>query len=158
MSNGISSCLRKEDGDEIQRLFEQMSSGIDSKKLKEINQSETLQKVKNLVRISIVKKSKKTGNLWINLYQEMVDILKSFIKSERTGNWKLHLKTTVKMLPYFESAGHNNLSIYETFMPGFHVIRRTDKFWGGLSTDLVFEQKLMRSMKASGKSITNFNF
>jgi hypothetical protein len=74
MSNGISSCLRKEDGDEIQRLFEQMSSGIDSKKLKEINQSETLQKVKNLVRISIVKKSKKTGNLWINLYQEMVDL------------------------------------------------------------------------------------
>jgi len=61
MSNGISSCLRKEDGDEIQRLFEQMSSGIDSKKLKEINQSETLQKVKNLVRISIVKKSKKQG-------------------------------------------------------------------------------------------------
>ncbi|EFX73412.1 hypothetical protein DAPPUDRAFT_325339 [Daphnia pulex] len=71
-ADDISSCLRKEDSDEIQRLFEQMSSEQD------------------------------------------------------------------------------NPEVYEKFMPGFHVIRRTDKFWGGLSTDLVIEQKLMRSMKASG--------
>ena len=154
-----------------------MSSGIDSEKLKEINQSATLKKVKNLVRINILNKSKtKTGNLWINLYQEMVAILKTFIKSERTGNWKLNLKTVVQMLPYFASAGHNNYlksaylytqkmytleqdnpGVYQKFMSGNHVVRRKNTFWAGLSTDLVIEQELMRSMKASCKSISLFN-
>ena len=33
---------------------------------------------------------------------------------------------------------------------GFHVIRRSDRFWAGLSSDLVIEQVLMRSVKSSG--------
>lgn len=38
-ADGTPRFLRKEDADEIQRLFEKMSSDIDSEKLKEINQS-----------------------------------------------------------------------------------------------------------------------
>ena len=30
------------------------------------------------------------------------------------------------------------------------LARRSDRFWGGLSTDLVIEQVLMRSLKTSG--------
>lgn len=41
-------------------------------------------------------------------------------------------------------------SVYEAFVAGKHVIRRKDRFWAGLSTDLVIEQCLMRSLKAIG--------
>ncbi|KAG0726174.1 hypothetical protein GWK47_037121 [Chionoecetes opilio] len=40
--------------------------------------------------------------------------------------------------------------VYQKFSEGFHVIRRSDRYWAGLSTDLVIEQVLMRSMKTSG--------
>ena len=33
---------------------------------------------------------------------------------------------------------------------GFHCIRRTDKFWTGLWTDLVIEQTAMLSIKSLG--------
>ena len=35
-------------------------------------------------------------------------------------------------------------------MCGNHVVRRSDRFWAGLSTDLVIEQVLMRSVKSTG--------
>ena len=41
-------------------------------------------------------------------------------------------------------------NIFQKFQQGFHVIRRSDKFWAGLSSDLVIEQTLMRSLKSSG--------
>ncbi|CAG2231231.1 unnamed protein product [Mytilus edulis] len=34
----------------------------------------------------------RTASLWMR-YSEMVNILKRFIKAERTGNWELHLQT-----------------------------------------------------------------
>ncbi|CAC5394040.1 unnamed protein product [Mytilus coruscus] len=36
------------------------------------------------------------------------------------------------------------------FKTGHHVIRRTDRFWAGLPTDLVIGQALMRSLKTTG--------
>ena len=39
---------------------------------------------------------------------------------------------------------------YRHFDQGLHVVRRSDRFWVGLSPDLVIEQVLMRSMKTSG--------
>ena len=35
-------------------------------------------------------------------------------------------------------------------MEGYHVVRRSDRFWAGLSTDLIIEQVLMRSIKTHG--------
>ena len=40
--------------------------------------------------------------------------------------------------------------VYQHFQDGLHVIRRSDRYWAGLSSDLVIEQVLMRSMKTSG--------
>ena len=40
--------------------------------------------------------------------------------------------------------------VYQKLIDGFHVVRRTDRKWAGLSTDLVIEQVLMRNMKTSG--------
>ena len=36
------------------------------------------------------------------------------------------------------------------FQDGLHVIRRSDRYWAGLSSDLVIEQVLMRSIKTIG--------
>ncbi|VDI27019.1 Hypothetical predicted protein [Mytilus galloprovincialis] len=40
--------------------------------------------------------------------------------------------------------------VYTHFMCGHHVIRRSDRLWAGLSTDLIIEQVLMRSIKSTG--------
>lgn len=40
--------------------------------------------------------------------------------------------------------------VYKVFTEGFHVVRRSDRYWAGLSTDLVIEQVLMRSLKTTG--------
>ena len=39
---------------------------------------------------------------------------------------------------------------YSKFEAGFHAVRRINRLWAGLSTDLVMEQVLMRSLKTSG--------
>ena len=73
------------------------------------------------------------------------------------------------MLPYFAASGHNLYAkstyiylqsmqglekyypeIFSAFQAGHHVIRRSNRYWAGLSTDLVIEQVLMRSVKATG--------
>ena len=109
-----------------------------------------------------------TSALWIQ-YLKMIDILRTFITAERTGNWDLGLKSLRDMLPFFAAAGHNlylrsvylylqcmqnlhvsNPEVYASFKHGQHVIRRTDRFWAGLSPDLVIEQVLMRSVKTTG--------
>ena len=39
---------------------------------------------------------------------------------------------------------------HRKFMEGYHVVRRSDRFWAGLPTDLIIEQVLMRSIKTHG--------
>ncbi|KAJ8039828.1 hypothetical protein HOLleu_13951 [Holothuria leucospilota] len=110
----------------------------------------------------------RTGSLWLH-YMDMIDSLRLLIKAEHTGNWDLHLSTVNEMLPFYASAGHNlylksaytylqqmlqleekHPEVHAAFKNGNHVIRRSDRFWAGLSTDLIIEQVLMRSVKATG--------
>jgi hypothetical protein len=110
----------------------------------------------------------RTAKLWIQ-YMHMIDILRRFIRAERTGQWKLHLQATYDMLPYFASAGHNlyakschiylhrmaelkenHPTVYQAFVSVQHVVRRSDRFWSGLPTDLIIEQVLMCSVKTTG--------
>jgi len=114
-----------------------------------------------------LRQTSRTAQLWIQ-YMEMVELLRTFVKAERTGNWQLHFSTLKQMLPYFTAAGHNmyaksvylyladmqklsttNPELYEYFMKGYRVIR-SDRYWARLSTDLVIEQVLMRSLKSVG--------
>lgn len=99
----------------------------------------------------------------------MIDIMRRFIKAERTGNWHLHLHCVQEMLPFFAATGHNlylksaycylqqmdllekdHPDIYQKFCEGNHVIRRSNRYWAGISSDLVIEQTLMRSIKTTG--------
>ena len=40
--------------------------------------------------------------------------------------------------------------VYQSFIKGNFVIRRSDRYWAGLSNDLIIEQVLMRSLKSTG--------
>ena len=110
----------------------------------------------------------RTSRLWLQ-YMEMLDILRRFMKGERTGNWDLHLHSMKEMLPYLAASGHSlyaksvyiylqqmqtlqeqHPEVFTAFSAGFHVLRRSDRYWAGLSTDLVIEQTLMRSVKTVG--------
>ena len=96
--------------------------------------------------------------------------MKDYISAERTGNWHLHLQTVQKMINLFAATAHINYAksaklhlqnmtelqqkhpwLYKQFSQyGFHTIRRSDKFWAGLWSDLIIEQVLMRSLKSRG--------
>ena len=127
-----------------------------------------------LVRIQSALNNKKesmhmrTAQLWLQ-YMDMIDILRNFIKAERTGNWRLHLQCVQDMLPYFATSGHRlyaksayvylqmmtalpetHPDVHKKFEEGFHVVRRSNRYWAGLSTDLIIEQVLMRSVKTHG--------
>lgn len=104
-----------------------------------------------------------TATLWIQ-YFRMCTLMKNFIRAERTGDWKLHLHSVSDMIPYFHAAGHLNyaksahlyyqdmLTLQEKMDPeefvkfttqGYFTIRRSDKFWCGIWSDMTIEQVLM---------------
>ena len=109
-----------------------------------------------------------TASLWIQ-YLDTIRILRKYFRAERLGNWYLHLEAVSEMLPYLAASGHSlyaksaiiyfssmaNLPndhpvVHQHFVEGPHVARRSGCAWAGLSTDLMIEQMLMRSMKTSG--------
>ena len=100
-------------------------------------------------------RNNRTAKLWIQ-YISMIEILLKAVKSERTGNWMLHLQTVHEMLPFFTASGHNlyakcaylylnqmaqlereHPKVYADFQRGLHVIRRSNRYWAGLPADLV---------------------
>lgn len=126
------------------------------------------QKFKNT--LEEVEKGGATAKLWVQ-YFNLTTLMKQFIHAERSGNWELHLSCIKKMLPYFHASGHflyaksahiylqDMLALkgklaptdYEKFVVnGWFSIRRSDKFWSGVWTDMTIEQTLMRSLKSSG--------
>ena len=111
----------------------------------------------------------RTAKLWIqHLYY--INVLKLFIRAERTGNWSLHLVAVSKMINLFAATGHINYAksarihlqnmlelptnfpwVYSNFSEnGYHTVRRSDRYWAGLWSDLIIEQCLMRSLKSRG--------
>ena len=154
--------------EEARALFDKL---IEKKvSAEEANTAEVLDNIEECVgrKQHLLAERSRTAALWIQ-YLEMVDILRSFIRAERTANWELHLKALSRMLPYLAASGHNlnvecaklylqsmtNLrkdhpDVYRDFLSGLHVTRRSDRFWAGLSIDLVIEQVLMGSLKTSG--------
>lgn len=122
----------------------------------------------SMQEVKVLLKSSRTSKLWLQ-YMDMIDILLKAIKSERTGNWLMHLSALSDMLPFLAASGHNAYTksillylqemtqlpithpdVYDHFVRGNSVIRRSDRFWAGLPPDLVIEQVLMRTVKSTG--------
>ena len=100
---------------------------------------------------------------------DLIQILRKHIRVEITGNWKLYLESLVDTLPVFAASGHSlytkcirifvqhmmslqssNPTLFNSFALGDFVLRRSDRFWAGLSPDLLIEQVLIQSLKTSG--------
>ena len=95
----------------------------------------------------------------------MIHIFNQFLLAERTGNWSLHLRNAAAMLSYLAAflcikspfylqkmgkLPQEHPEVYDKFKNGFHVIRCSDRFRAGLSTDLFIELVLMHSVKSQG--------
>ena len=110
----------------------------------------------------------RTAKLWI-MYLDYVSTIKKYIVAERTSNWALHLEATKEMLNLFAATGHINYAkssrlyvqqmielqqkhpwLHKKFREGLHAVRRSNRYWAGLWSDLVIEQTLMRSIKTRG--------
>jgi hypothetical protein len=147
-------------------LYDKLMSATVS--LDDVCSDENLERVKRTLNEKNATRTMRTSLLWLQ-YMEMVDILRRFLKAERTGNWALHLQSVREMLPYLAASGHNlytksahvylqmmsdlpetHPDVYKKFDEGYHVVRRSDRYWAGLSTDLIIEQVLMRSLKTCG--------
>lgn len=73
----------------------------------EVSSAAVLSKIEGqLQRQKESTKDNRTAKPWMQ-YMDMVDILRKFIKAERTNNWALHLEALSEMLPYLAASGHN---------------------------------------------------
>ena len=108
----------------------------------------------------------RTSKLWLN-YTQYISIVQPFIRAERTSDWKLHVETTTHMLNLFAATGHNRYAktcrfylqsaislekdhphIFEQFMLGNHTVRRIEKNWSSIWTDLSVEQShVLKALK-----------
>lgn len=110
----------------------------------------------------------RTASLWVQ-YVYYVGIIKQFLTAERTSDWSLHLQTVSQMLPLFAASGHTNYAkcarlylqlmselpeshpwIHQQLSSRRHTVRRSNRHWAGLSTDLAIEQVMMRAVKSRG--------
>ena len=110
----------------------------------------------------------RSSKLWV-AYMNMVKSARMLLMADRMGSWERHLSAVAECLPIFAATGHYNYlksahlylqnmqnletkdpAVFRKIQDGFHVIRRSDKFWAGLGSDLVIEQTLMRSLKSTG--------
>jgi hypothetical protein len=138
----------------------------------EVESSDCVQRLKTLlndfVSIKLSMRSR-TSKLWL-MYVRYIDVLKALIRSDRTGNWQMHLTSIAGMLNLFAATGHTNYAkcgrlyvemmldlpqtnqfLHEMFNEnGCHVVRRSRHVWAGISTDLAIEQVMMRSIKRIG--------
>ena len=159
-----------EECDLVSRSEELYTELVGKKTAEDVAGSDILDMI--LTKVTEEQKSRKavsrTAALWLQ-YLDMLDMLRGFLKAERTGNWEMHMQAVSQMLPYFATSGHNHYTqsaslylqsmknlnvehpaVYKAFASGYHVVRRSDRYWAGLSTDLIIEQVLMRSLKTTG--------
>ena len=97
--------------------------------------------------------------------------VKLFLRAEQTSNWNMHVTAMTCMLNLFAATGHLKYAkcarlyaqmrteLTETYIGctvtqfthhGSHSVRRSDRYWADLSTDLAIEQVLMHSLKSRG--------
>ena len=105
---------------------------------------------------------------------DLVDYLRESHKAQRTSDFMLYLKSLQNRLPYFPASGHNNyaksvhiflqdmialkdtnLRAYAQFNDGLYFIRRSDRYWSAIPSDLLIEQELMASLKNTKSGLTH---
>jgi len=125
--------------------------------------SNVLEKIKGCLKeiAESVKISSRTSALWVQ-YISMIDIFQSIMHKKQGVTFAVHPSHASIHGSFWPQLLHQirytvfaNLStqrpnVYQCFRDGLHVIRRSNQLWAGLSSDLVIEQVLIRSLKTSG--------
>ena len=87
------------------KMYEQLCNGeIVIESVEDSPAVSSVKKKIDLLKENMCQKSK-TAKLWI-AYMEYIDVVKMFIRAERTGNWVQHLDATERMLNLFAATGH----------------------------------------------------
>lgn len=166
--------LTSTDIQEICEVYQRFEDG--SMSISEIAQSaevlkleESLEKYK-----ALLEEQSPTAKLWLR-YIEYVQTLKIFIRAERTGNWSLHLIAVTRMLNLFAATGHINYAksarlylqlmlelpndyplLHDMFISkGFRAVRRSNRYWAGLWTDLVIDALYQKPRGANQRKRCN---
>ena len=157
--------------EEETRKLKEMVNSIDITSSTGIAESDSLLRLDeclNLLKTTLAERSR-TSKLWIQ-YLYHVECIKDFIRAERIPDWEGHLVAVGELLNLFAATRHLHYAkcarlylqqmrklpethpwLYEKFaVHGLHAVRRSPKFWAGLSPDLVVEQVVMRSLKSRG--------
>lgn len=169
VENTSSSSISNEEVTEIEKVYRDFVNGTATEDdVLKTTALENLNMKLQLHKDNLAAKSR-TAKLWMQ-YIYYINVIKVFIRAERTGNWNVHLTAVGCMLNLFSATGHINYAksgrlylqmmlelpstypdLYVKFADeGYHTVRRSDRFWGGLWTDLVIEQVMMRSLKSRG--------
>ena len=115
-----------------------------------------------------LRSTSRTAKLWLR-FMDYIEIIKDFICCERLGMWDGHLNAVTALLNLFAATCHIHYAksarlyvqemrkltsthpwLHQKFVEGYHTVRRSERLWAGLWTDIVIEQVLMRSLKSRG--------
>ena len=66
----------------------------------------------------------RTTALWLQ-YMVMLDLVCAFIRSERTGNWNLHLDAMTNMMPFMAASGHLYVKSLRIYGQKMHQLENT---------------------------------
>ena len=138
---------------------------------KEITSSKEIMKLQNIVETykDDLSSKSRTSKLWVE-YLKYIELVQLFIPAERTANWDLHIVSVSQMINLVAATGLIHYAkrakvyvqkmlqlstdypwLYTKFATnGYHTVRRSNRFWAGLWTDLIIEQVLMRTIKSRG--------
>ena len=157
--------------DGLESWYQQaIDEGFTNEDLISLSETQAIKDMEKSIAVFATTHSEKsrTAKLWLS-YIDYVNITKEFIVAERSCNWYLHVQAINKMQNLFAATGHRNYAkcsrIYiqeindwiasnewlrKHFKEGRHAMRRSNRFWAGIWSDLVIEQTLMRSIKCAG--------
>ena len=99
--------LSREDMDKLEDLYKDLYQGhLSADDASEHRVLSSMQRLFNEYTDTLASKSR-TAKLWLQ-YMNFINILKLFIRAERTGDLNLHLVAVGKMLNVFAATGHFN--------------------------------------------------
>lgn len=156
---------------DLQSELERFSQHIKKDNEFDILQYPTIIKLEDILNNhkDVLKYSSRTAKLWLQ-YLFYIDVVKIYIRAERTGDFNLYLEAVSRTINLFAATGHINYAkcsrlhlqnmldlhnsfpwVHKQFSEGrLHTIRRSDRFWAGLWGDLIIEQVMMRALKSNG--------
>lgn len=157
------------DLDLIQAKVLQLRDDLDITDFQQFSDSETVRKLNELLHLFRDTDGGPMRKFWLN-FLEMIELLLSFVRASRLGNWQLHLSCLRNMLPWFFAYDNTNYARYGTFYyctmqmleqthPDLHeklqsghfsVQMSTSNTFGKIPEDQTIEETVNRSSKIPG--------